>query len=532
MVKKYHLTDHNTSEHGDKIHFSHLQSGSSDSPSKGCQVILVSFSHFLNETMFAKSFDHARDLTCCFTDERISNVSILKSADVEFPSCNGLEQIKVIPLEEIESPPAPLPIFYRFGYFLKIPDARGRIIDAGDEFQIPSIRRSHQLTQYRQAVNGLLDRGVFHGPRAISMFHPSVVFEKGDLVRDRLDAKNFALLVVHFNGDLFHVMLDARSFNPGVIIRSQLSFKLIRQLSAQESSDIIRLDRMDRRAHQFLIDRLQVLPALEGDVRGIFHLHKTPVVLRRKVVNNRTVFPGEAVELPMEFFRRKGVGYTLRLFKVAYLIKGVVEHFEVDPLFPESRCQFIMTVVIELQTKRRPGRNTQITKSKVFKDEVKIVVKALTISGLQEGFVCLLIMPGFVRRARFHGGEDVYQTRMRTPLGNDFTDAFLFAKRLSALNKIDLKFVFLGNLFSVESNLVSKRLSPFRVVEDAYFIGIKVSRHSPCIANRWYCTGNDDTIKTRQDTLNLIRMAVSKKFHGSLYLQRTMDEYSHIEQAA
>jgi len=531
MVKKYYLTDHNASEHGDEIHFSHLQSRSSDFPSKDCQVILVSPSHFLDETMFAKPFDHVRDLTRRLTDESISNATILKSTDVEFTACYSLEQIKVITLEEVESPIATIAIFNGLRDFLKIPDTRGGIIDARDEFQVSSIGCSHQLAQYRHAVNRFLDRSVFHGPRSISMFHPSVVHKKGDLVRHCLDAKDFALLVVHFNGDLFHMMLDARPFNPGVIIRTHLSFKLIRQLSAQESGDVFRFDRMDRRAHQFLVDRTQILPALEDDVHGIFHLHKTPVIRRRKVTNNGAVFPGDSIELPMDPSRGKGVGHTLSRFKVIDFIKSIVEHLETDPLFPESGCQFIMTVVIELHTERCPGRNPQIAESKVIKDEVKIVMKTFPIGGLQKGLVRLLVVPGLVRGTRFHGREYVYQTGMRTPLGYDFTDSFLFAKRLSS-DKLDIKFVFLGNTFGVEANFFSKRLGPFRVVEDPDFMGIKIPRHSLGVTNRWYCAGNDDTIKTRQDALNLIRVAFGEKFHGSLYLQKTRDKYSHTKRAA
>lgn len=532
MVKKYYLTDHNASEHGDEIHFSHLQSRSSNLPSKDRQVILVSPSHFLDEAMFAKSFDHARDLTRRLTDKNTSNATVLKSTDVEFTACYSLEKIKVIALEEVESPIATIAIFNGLGNFLKIPDTRGGIIDARDEFQVSSVGRSHQLAEYRHAVNRFLDRSVFHGPRSISMFHPSVVHKKGDLIRHRLDAKDFALLVVHFNGDLFHMMLDARPFNPGVIIRTHLSFKLIRQLSTQESGYVFRLDRMNRRADQLLVDRTQILPALEDDVHGIFHLHKAPVIRRRKVTNHGAIFPGESVKLPMDLSRGKGVGHALSRFKVFDFIKSVVEHLETDLLFPEFGCQFIMTVVIELQTERSPGRNPQIAESKVIQDEVKIVMKTFPIGWLQEGLVCLLVMPGLVRGTRFHGREYVYQTGMRTPLCDDFTDSFLFAKRLFAPDKIDLKVVLLGNPFGVEPNLFSKRLGPFGVVEDPDFMGIKISRHPLGVANRWYCTGNDDTIKTRKYAENLIRVAFGEKFHGSLYLQRTMDEYSHIKRAA
>lgn len=531
MVKKYYLTDHNTSKHGDEIHLPHLQCRSSDFPSKGCQVILVSFSHFLDETMFSKSFDHARDLTCRLIDEGISNISILKTTDIEFTSRNGLEQIEVVPLKEVESPPASIAVLNRLRDFFKIPDTRGGIIDARDEFQVPSIGRCHQLAQYRQAVNGLFDRSVFHGPRSILMFHPSVVHKKGNLVCHRLDAQDFALLVVHFNGDLFHMMLDACPFNPCVIIRTQFSFKLIRQPSTQEGGNVFRFNRMDRRAHQFLIDRGQVIPTLEDDIHGIFYLHKAPVIRRREVPNNGTVFPGESVELPMDLSRGKGVGHALGFVKVPDIIKSVVEHLETDSLFPESGCQFIVAVVIELQTERSPGRNTQIAEPEVIKDEVKIVMKTFPIGWLQEGLVRLLVVPGFVRGTRFHGREYVYQTGMCTPLGNDFTDSFLFAKRLSSY-KLDLETAFLGNTFGVDSDLFSKRLGPFGVVKDPDFVRIEISRHSLGVANRWYRSGNDDTIKTGKYAENLIRVAFGEKFHGSLYLQRTTDEYSHKKRAA
>jgi hypothetical protein len=69
-------------------------------------------------------------------------------------------------------------------------------------------------------------------------------------------------------------------------------------------------------------------------------------------------------------------------------------------------------------------------------DEVKIVVQALAVIGTQERLAGLLVVPWFVARARLHGRQDRYQTRMRAALSDGRLDLLVLAKAALA-DKLD-----------------------------------------------------------------------------------------------
>ena len=79
----------------------------------------------------------------------------------------------------------------------------------------------------------------------------------------------------------------------------------------------------------------------------------------------------------MESFNGKSVGEFLSASKVIDFKKRVVQRGEAYPLFLEAIGKVVVTVAIELQSKRRPGRHSQIAKAELGIDEVEVVVEAL-----------------------------------------------------------------------------------------------------------------------------------------------------------
>ena len=109
-------------------------------------------------------------------------------------------------------------------------------------------------------------------------------------------------------------MLDAGSFECACESHCQFILEELTEMTSKEGGHLFGFDRVDCRAHQFLIEGRQILLTMKDDVRGIFHLHQAPVIEGRKVTDDRTQFSGEAVQMTMKVLGRKGVGQILGFF--------------------------------------------------------------------------------------------------------------------------------------------------------------------------------------------------------------------------
>jgi hypothetical protein len=107
-----------------------------------------------------------------------TKVFILKAADVVFAPGNGLKQQLIVWIKEIESGDGSVVVFGGTGKFLELVVSRTGIVDAGDEFEIPTIGCSEKLAQCRKAVNGFLHGSPLGFSASITMFYLTVVFEK------------------------------------------------------------------------------------------------------------------------------------------------------------------------------------------------------------------------------------------------------------------------------------------------------------------------------------------------------------------
>ena len=213
-----------------------------------------------------------------FSWEDVSDMAVLESADIEFSGYNGTEQIEIIAMEEVESSPTALAIMDGFGDLIEITDGRGGIVDRGDKIEVSAICGLHQFEEDREAVNGLFNRRDLHSPCSIAMFHPSVVFEERDVIGHCFDAKNHCAFIVHLDGDLFHVVLDACSFNAGMKIIAYFPIELPCESTTKKCGDMVGFHRMDGGTHQLLVNGLQFALALEDDIHGILNLHEAPMI--------------------------------------------------------------------------------------------------------------------------------------------------------------------------------------------------------------------------------------------------------------
>jgi len=222
MVMKYYSSDGYGSQRWDDIHLPQLESGGSNLASQGCQVILVRVCDFLNQSMFPQSPQQSRYLMSTPAGQVSTKITILKSADIKLALYDSTEKSKVFARKKIEPAITASVIFYCSGDFVQISNAAAWIINRGDEIKIPAIGISHHFKQDWQTIDRFSQRGNFHLPRAVTMFHPSVVFEKRNIISYGLDTKNKAKLIIHLNGDFAHMMPDTCSFNSRMKIIAHL----------------------------------------------------------------------------------------------------------------------------------------------------------------------------------------------------------------------------------------------------------------------------------------------------------------------
>ena len=109
----------------------------------------------------------------------------------------------------------------------------------------------------------------------------------------------------------------------------------------------------------------------EHQISGVFDLHETPVVGLGEDVEHWTALLGIVIEDAMQVVGREGVGEGLRALPVVNAQKGVVGKGETDTGGGELAGQPAMSIAIELQTERAPGRHAQIDQAQLGVDEVE-----------------------------------------------------------------------------------------------------------------------------------------------------------------
>jgi len=238
-------------------------------------------------------------------------------------------------VEEVEASIAALIVFCRPENLFQVFQRRSGVINLRDELKISTVGGPHQITDKGHAIDGLLERCVFHGRGPIPMFHLSVVLEKRDIVGHRLDAQDQPVFVIHLDGGLAHMMLDPSAFDPSVKIIAHFVPVSASELAAKKSSDVLGFNRVDGCPDQFLINRLQVDLTRKDDIGGVFDLHEAPMIPGFKMANDRAESIGELIELVMKSLRLDLIGQRLGFIPVLDESKGVTEHFKTDTVFLE-----------------------------------------------------------------------------------------------------------------------------------------------------------------------------------------------------
>ena len=502
MVKKYLCLSYSSPQRGYDKHFSGFQGYRDHSTAQFGQIVFVGSADLFNQAMGTKSFEHSRDLMSLLVTQMFSDASITESTDIKFTTKDRLEQIQVIAMKEIESAVAASLLLGRTRYFFNHFLSRTRVIDRRDKINITVISRRKKISQYGQRIDAFTQRGQLNRGGSVAMFHLPVVFKKGNIVNRGLDTQHQAVLVVHLDGHRSHVMFDTRSHDACAEVVAYFVLIIAIEFTTQKSGDVIRFNRMNRGAYQFLVNQLQVTLLTENDIGSVFHLHETPVIAVFKMTDNRTVAFGHLIQRPMKLLDIDMVSQFLSLGKVLDFYESVIDQRVANIFLVEPGGQLVMTIEIELQPKRRPGWHPQITQTQSGVDKVKVVVQAFGFMVLEKRLMGFFIVPGLVAGAGFHGRENMDQTGMTAALSHDFFDALLFAKVLLA-NEVDFQTIFHRDPFGILSDFLSQRLGPFDVVENANTLLAQKQTHALGVTNARQGSRQDGPVKAGEYPLNL-----------------------------
>lgn len=531
MVKIFESVSQYPSERRDYEQFSGFQSGCDNSLAEFGQIVFIGSSDFFDKAVHMKPFEHARYLIGGFVGKVFSDSAVAQAADVEFAPDNSFKQIQIVAIKKVEAAITAVVVTYGLRNLFDVFLCGAGIVNGGDEIDIAAIGSAHQFGKHIQTVDGFLQRRKLYLASAVAMFHPAVVFKKGNVVDRCFDTQHKAVLVVHFNGHCPHVMFNACSLYAGVEVVAHFVLITAVKFSSQKGGDVVGFDGMYGRPDQFIIDESKVALPFENNVGGVFDLHDAPMVAILEIPDDGTVAASVGIEYSVNAFDIDVVGQFLRFVKVLDAHKAVVDHRRIDAFIEKLGSQFIMAVEIELEAKRRPRRHSEITQTKLGIDEIEVVMQTFAAVVFEKCFVGFLVMPGLIARTWLHCREDMHKAGMRTALNNDILYA-LFLTKVLFVDEIDGNAVLCGNSFSILPYLFPQRQRPLGIVENADAVRCQKQRHSLSIAYTGNGAGQNNTVKTGSNTFDFITMSFNEIWHVRSFQHNFVRQLSEKHRAA
>jgi hypothetical protein len=209
------------------------------------------------------------------------------------------------------------------------PYANRRIVEIRQEGKVALVGRQHQVAEVRrEAIDRLFQGSDFEELLSIALFYRPVVLQKGDVRGGHFQAEDDPERVIEFQAHWAHVVFEPGAFEAGGEGGPEWSVIPPRQLAAQERGHVVGFDGMDGGPAQDLVEILERRLVRKENVRGVFHLHETPVVLHAKGLEDRTIFGGELVQGPMQRGDLPRIGELLGPGKIVDHGEGIVRQVE------------------------------------------------------------------------------------------------------------------------------------------------------------------------------------------------------------
>ena len=531
MVKIFESVSQHPTEGRDHEQFSGFQGGLDNSLAEFGEVVFVCSSDLFDKAMRPKPFEHTRYLMCGFAGKVFFDSAIAKAIDVKFAPDHRFKQVQIVTVKEVEAAIAATVVADGLSNLFNVFRGRAGIVNRGDKVDIAAVCSTEQFCEHIQTVDIFLQRRKLHLACTVAMFHPAVVFKKGNVVDGCFNTQHKAVLIIHFNCHRSHVMLNPCSLYAGVKVIAHFILITAMEASSQKGSDVVGLDGMYGRPDQFVIDWSKIALSLENNVRGVFGLQDAPMIAILKKTDDRTVHAGRSVEYPVNAFGVDVIGQCLRLVKVLDAHKTVVEHCRMDAFFAQLGRHLVVAVEIELKTKWRPGGYSEVTKAKRGIDEIEVIVQAFATVVFEEGLVRIFVMPGFIAHTGLHCRKNMYQAGMLPSLGDNIFDPLFLAKVFFA-NEVNRKAVLGSDGFGILAYLFSQGKCPLGIVENTDVVHVQKPRHSLSIADAGDGPCQNDTVKTGSNTLDFITMSFNKIGHTRSFQYNCSKQLSGKRRAA
>ncbi len=315
------------------------------------EVVLVAMSNLFDEAMGAQAFQPVGGTAGGEIPEMGSEIGGAKAADVPLPAGEGDKKAMIFTEEEIEAPIGAVFLSYRFGHFVDGVQSCIGVIDAGHEAEIAFIGSMHQLSQIGEAIDVFSQGCEFELLAPIALFHPTVVFEEGDIVGGAFHPSHETEFIVELEACWSHMMADACTLNAGVKIVTGLPAEGRGKFASQEGGDVFCLEGMHGGTHDGLIEGLEIGLAVEDDIgresqgQGVallgaprmqLHLHAAPVITSAKLTQDRTEAFRPSVQTPMQAFGIEAIGKRLSLLGIADGQEGIIGALKGDPCLGQS----------------------------------------------------------------------------------------------------------------------------------------------------------------------------------------------------
>ena len=155
----------------------------------------------------------------------------------------------------------------------------------------------------------------------------------------------------------------------------------------------------------------------------------------------------------MEVFQVDPVRELLGGFNILDFQESIIVHAVSNLFLLQFTGKEIVSIHIELQTERRPGRDTEITEPKFFVNEIEIIVETFSLVKLKECLPRGLVMPWIISIALFHGRKDMDQPFGLSGFLDDFLDPVIFTESPQLTDELDLNAVFICDALCVCTDL-------------------------------------------------------------------------------
>jgi hypothetical protein len=296
--------------------FSDSTSGGDGRAAQTGQVVAIAMNDFLDETELAQAPKLARDAGRRDLAQEGDEVGTADATDVELGTLKCTQQGLLSGIEEVEALEGLAVDRFGADQPMQVTIAGGKVVQCGEIFEVAAVTAEQDLAQVDEAVDGLSERGDLAGLVTIPMFHLAVVLEEGNVIGRGFQTQHPTELVVHLDRYLAEVVFDAGALDARREAAAEFLRQLRRDLLAQETGDLLGLDREDGLPGEFLVERLQDGVGAEHQIGRVFDLHQAPVIRLSEDIQNWAALLGVVVQKRMQGVWREGVRELLRPFPV------------------------------------------------------------------------------------------------------------------------------------------------------------------------------------------------------------------------